>query len=233
MRSHINQKICFMSFRPLNIFTLVFLISCFSYSANAQFGISIKHAFDYEDIPSAVPNQTNERSLQHGGVIAMDYRVKIVDYGVNFGPEIFAKMIRAKGIPVNDVGGIELGKVKEIRSFGINIPVTMYVFHFNQCDECPSFKRKNFLKDNFFIQPVIGYEIRNWTTDPTDITENITEHFIAGGIGAGVNIMAGKIIRIAPIVQYKRNFSLTENALYKTKLQPSILEVGVRVGWGR
>ena len=222
-----------MSIRFLIVFTLIFFLTISTDKAFGQFGIAIKHAFDYEDIPNNVPGQVNERLLQHGGVIALDYRIKLVNYGIHFGPEIMAKMVRAKGIDIIDSNTEKIGEADNLRSLGINLPVTIFLFHFNQCDECPTFKRQHFFKNNFFIQPVIGYEMRNWTTDPADITEDINEHFIMGGLGIGVNIAASKLIKIQPTVQYKRNFGLNDNAHYKTKLQPSILEVGIRVGWGR
>lgn len=222
-----------MNFRFLTFCTLITIISLFSEKSYGQFGLAIKHAFDYEDIPNSTPGQVNERLLQHGGVIALDYRVKLVNYGVHFGPEIMAKMVRAKGIDIFDSNTEKIGEAKNLRSFGFNLPVTMFIFHFNQCDECPTFKRQHFFKNNFFIQPVIGYELRNWVTEPSDIVDDINEHFIMGGLGIGVNIHASKLIKIQPTLQYKRNFGLNDNSLYKTKLQPSILEAGIRIGWGR
>ena len=223
-----------MSNKIFGLIALIIFVFGLQNQAKAQFGISLKHAFDYEDIPNTTPNQPNERLLQYGGVIALDYRIKMVNYGVLFGPEIMAKMIRAKGIAIIDENSTEqIAEADQLRSFGINIPVTIYPFHFDQCDECPSFKKKHFFTNAFFLQPVVGYEMRNWTTDPADVIEDITEHFIVAGFGVGVDIKAGQIIRISPMVQYKQNFALNENTHYKTKLKPSILEVGIRVGWGR
>ncbi len=222
-----------MSSKIFGFITLLFLALGFQNSGYAQFGVSIKHAFSYEDIPHTTPNQPNLSLLQHGGVIALDYRIKMVNYGVLFGPEIMAKMVKTKGIPIIDENTEQIGEVDKLRSFGVAVPVTIYPFHFDQCDECPSFKKKQFFTNAFFVQPVVGYELRNWTTSPADVIEEVTEHFVVAGLGVGVDIKAGDIIRISPLVQYKRNFGLNDNSHYKTRLQPSILEVGIRVGWGR
>lgn len=213
-------------------FTLL-LIFVFTGTANAQFGLAFKYVSGFEDIPSNVPNRTNDRLQQNGASLALDYRIKMVNYGLLFGPEVALKYLSTNGIDVYDVSNLEVGKVSSIKSFGVNLPVTIYPFHFNQCDECPTFKKANFFKNNFFVQPVIGYELRNWTTDPSGIVDDIKEQFVVAGIGIGADIHFGKIIRLSPIVQYKQNFPITDNVLYHQKLKPASLEVGVRLGWGR
>lgn len=219
--------------RLTGFFTFWVILVLNVHSAQAQFGLAIKHVFDYEDIPSVEPGRSNDRLLQHGGQLALDYRIKVVNYGIVFGPELIAKMVRVKDVPLFDNNSLPTGSVKNIRSLGINIPVTIYPFHFDQCDECPSFKRQHFFQNNFFIQPVVGYEARNWVTDPAEVTETINEHFVIAGFGIGADIKAGKIVRFSPIVQYKYNFALNENAHYHSRLKPSMLEAGIRIGWGR
>ena len=131
-------------------FTLL-LIFVFTGTANAQFGLALKYVSGFEDIPSNVPNRTNDRLQQNGASLALDYRIKMVNYGLLFGPEVALKYLSTNGIDVYDVSNLEVGKVSSIKSFGINLPVTIYPFHFNQCDECPTFKKANFFKNNFFV----------------------------------------------------------------------------------
>ncbi|MCO6459949.1 MAG: hypothetical protein J5I59_00980 [Saprospiraceae bacterium] len=214
------------------VFTLI-LITIFSYSASAQFGLTLKYVADYEDIPSNVPGRTNDRLRQDGGEIALDYRIKLVDYGVVFGPEVAVKYAAVKGIDIFDGGNLEIGKVDAIKSLGFNFPVTIYVFHFNQCDECPTFKKPNFFKNNFFVQPVIGYEYRSWDTTPADTPLKINDQYVIAGMGIGVDIHLGKYLRLSPIIQYKQGFPMVENPLYNKNLKPSFVEAGVRLGWGR
>lgn len=222
--------------RKIQYFTTTLILFFYFFSltdVHAQFGISFKYVLDYEDIPSNIPGKANDRLSQQGSQVALDYRIKLVNYGVLFGPEIFAKMVRIKGIDIFDASNLEVGRVKSIRSFGMNIPVTIYPFHFDQCDECPTFSRQHFFKNHFFLQPVVGYELRNWVNEPDNVVPEINEHFAMAGLGLGLDFFAGKYVKISPILQYKHYFPLTDNSLYQSKLKPAAFEAGVRIGWGR
>lgn len=220
-----------------NIFPFVImalLILCgFVNNASAQMGIALKYGLHYENYPGDVPGLPNKTEKMNAGIVALDYRLKLVNYGVAFGPEIYGKFIKPKELLLTSPEDPEGKYFESIRSIGLAIPVTIYPFHFDQCDECPSFRSKNQLTHTFFIQPVFGYEYRDWQIDAPTFPDPINEHMVVAGFGLGVDILLTKYLRLSPMAQYRHFFGMTERAYYDRKASAGSLELGMRLGWGR
>lgn len=213
-------------YKPFSIL-FIFIFLCTSSYLSAQYGIRFQYIASLNDFPDT----KNESSLSQGGMIALDYRYGFKNYRMGIGLMPYAKIIIPKGnfiIGVKDGEGILLDNAK---AFGANFTFTYYPLDIIKCD-CPTINKKGlWLKQSLFLEPQLGYELRNYKPKVSDGLD-FRDQFITAGLFVGVDMRMLSSLTLSPLLGVRKHFELGRSKRLDNVSNPFGVEVGLRLGWG-
>ncbi len=226
---------------------LLIFLSCISFLASGQFGLSIK--YDNNGL-TTWNNEYTEGQIKESEwfgseiTVGLDYWFRVKDKRIEFFPEI-AYSLKSE---VTSADGLDPFSLERSR-FGFGINTHFYVLDFGGDCNCPTFsKQGDLIQKGFFLMVNPGIDFNqyklNGGTENTEVSKHSDIAFRMG-LGAGLDIGINDLLTITPFVVMNYYPSLNPESV--TALRSALcpfcdlvptentrntqLQIGLRVGF--